>query len=226
MPCDLVVREPRYLVEIDALRHGIDLVLLRLHVLGIAAGAFLELARGDEHRLADFQAADPRAGLHDGAAHLDAGYRRQLRHPFVRALAHVGLRHADPDRVRLDQNFIHAGLGRRQLDVFEYFRSPGLRDAYGFHLTPSLSVRSIIGSSVESVGRVNPPLPDTPRGIVRYACRNPERTVWSRLKPLVGRSNASTALFCGTHLPRDGYGDFVSGGDCDERANEIHFCGW
>src|SRR5262249_60284390 len=102
-------------------------------VLRVAAGAFGKLARADEHLLAECELGDVCATLHHGAGHLDAGDRRQFRHPRIDALAHHDLRATDADGVGLDQHLAVARTRRRHLDIVEHGWIAGAREQDRLH---------------------------------------------------------------------------------------------
>jgi hypothetical protein len=130
---DLVVRQTRRRFKVDIV--GQEKRRPRRHrdVLGVAAGALAELAGTDEHLLADHKLGDVAAAFDHGAGHLDAGDGRQLRHPWIDALAHHDFGTADADRIRLDQHLIVARARRRHVHIVEHGWIAGAREQDCLH---------------------------------------------------------------------------------------------
>ena len=136
MPRHLIVGQARHLIEIHAIGHREHTVFGTGDVLGVAVAALRKLARAHKYFLPDRQFGTARAGLHHRAAHFNAGYRRQRRHPAIDAFAHQRFRHAHADGVRLDQNLAGLGFRRGQIDVFQNIGAAGFEHLDGFHGFP------------------------------------------------------------------------------------------
>ena len=76
MPRNLIIGEPRHLIEINAIGHRIDTILRAGNIFCITVGAFLELACTNKHVLPDTQRIATTAGFHHRATHFNARYQR------------------------------------------------------------------------------------------------------------------------------------------------------
>jgi len=110
-------------------------------IFGIAAGPLGQVAGADEDRVADRAPGDAGAAFDDASAHLDAGDRRQSRHPGIGAATHQHFGHADADRIGPHQNLALARARRRQFDIFEDRRIAGSAEQNGFHRGPPTHCR-------------------------------------------------------------------------------------
>ena len=130
---DLVVGEASRIFERTTRRQRVCCAGRHGDVFGIASGAHRQVAGADEDGLAERRLSDTRASFNDGSGELDPGDRRKRRHPGVDTLAHQHFRHADPDRVGLDQNLAIARPRRRHLDIFKHRRGSGSSQQNGLH---------------------------------------------------------------------------------------------
>jgi len=130
---DLVGGERGRGVEVDARRDDGDGALGDGDVLGVATATVNELSRRDVDRLANAQRSHVGAGGDDHAAHLDAGNRRQRRHPRISAASHEHLGHVHADGVGFHEHIVRPGHRRRQIHVRENLGPSGSRDLNGLH---------------------------------------------------------------------------------------------
>ncbi|MEY9701928.1 hypothetical protein ABIE71_004671 [Bradyrhizobium diazoefficiens] len=120
-------------MQIDMVGQCVNGVRRGNHVVGVAAATLRQVARTQQHLLADGKPlhAGPERG--NAARDVIAGIGRQRRHPFVDATPDQRVGLPDPERLGPDLHLPGARHGHRKLDQFECIRPTRLTHQHRPH---------------------------------------------------------------------------------------------
>ena len=132
-PSHLIVRQTDRIFETDGFGKNVHGLGRRHDIFGIAAAPLREIARAQQHLLADRDPLNPVPDSRNPAGDVVAGIGGQWRHPFVDAAPDQDVGLADAKGLGADLDIMRARLRNFPVHIVERFGAPGPMHQHSFH---------------------------------------------------------------------------------------------